>query len=333
MSTLPDWLEPAWKHLLQMIRQEHLPHALLISGPEGLGKHLLADRLTQYLLCEHVRETGLACGECNACNWLRSGTHPDLVQMQPEEAGKAIKVDQVRKLGTDLGMTSHSGRYKIAVIQPAEAMNVNAANSLLKTLEEPTANTLLMLLSATPGRLPATIRSRCQQIRIDCPSGLIAKAWLVQQQIEDSIASRCLAMSGGAPLTALTLAGSDSLEQHDRCLDELMAIYSGKQDPLRVAEQWARDVTIQRLMMQWWQQWVNSLIRWQQAGIADLDAEVAQKLRQIVEKVDCQQLFALSDRLARGLSGMTSGLNRQLLLEDLLIDWAGLSGKSAVRTR
>ncbi|VAW82090.1 DNA polymerase III delta prime subunit [hydrothermal vent metagenome] len=324
MSTLPDWLQPTWEHLRQMIQQDRLPHALLISGPEGLGKHLLADRLTAYLLCEQPGATALACGECNACNWLRSGAHPDLVQMRPEEAGKAIKIDQVRKLGTDLEMTSHSGRYKIAVIQPAEAMNVNAANSLLKTLEEPTANTLLVLLTATPEQLPATIRSRCQQIRMGCPSTVVAKTWLVQQHIEAGVATRCLAMSSGAPLKALALAGSDSLAQRDSCLADLIVIYNGQQDPLPVAEKWAQDATNQRQIMQWWQQWINSLIRWQQAGIADQEAEIAQKLRQIVDKVDCQRLFVFSDQLAGALSGLTSGLNRQLLLEDLLIDWAGL---------
>ncbi len=322
MNTLPDWLEPAWKHLLQMTRQNRLPHALLISGADGLGKHLLADRLIAYLLCEQVRETGLACGACSACHWLHSGTHPDLIQVCPEEAGKAIKVDQVRQLGADLVMTSHSGRYKIALIQPAEAMNANAANSLLKTLEEPTVNTLLILLTAVPEQLPATIRSRCQKIRMECPSRQAAKAWLVEQQVEASTAMRYLAMSGGAPLKALTLAGTDSLAQRDSCLDELMAIYTGRQDPLMIAEKWAKEAASQRYRMQWWQQWIYSLIRWQQTGIADPEDEVAQKLRQIVEKVDCQLLFALSDRLARALSGLTSGLNRQLLLEDLLIDWA-----------
>jgi DNA polymerase-3 subunit delta' len=140
-------------------------------------------------------------------------------------------------------------------------------------------------------------------------------------------------MSDGAPFRALALAGSDSLMQRDKCLDELLAIYSGKQDPLKMAELWARDVDTQRHMMQWWQQWVNSLIRWQQTGLADREAEVAQKLQQIVEKVDCRKLFVLSEQLARAVSGLASGLNRQLLLEDLLIEWAGMSVKTAGQNR
>jgi len=333
MNTLPDWLQPGRDQLRQMIQQERLPHALLICGAEGLGKRLLADWLAGTLLCEQSHESVSACGQCSACGWFDNGAHPDFIELQPEEAGKAIKVDQVRRLGASLGMTSHSGGYKIAIVQPADAMNVNAANSLLKTLEEPTDNTLLILLTAVPGRLPATIRSRCQRIDIQRPSESIAKNWLRQQQLEESVATRCLVMSGGAPFRALALAGSDSLGQRDDCLDELMAIYSGKRDPLKAAELWARDVDTQRNVMQWWQQWVNSLIRWQQTGLAEPETEVAHKLQQIVEKVDCRKLFVLSEQLARAVPGLASGLNRQLLLEDLLIDWAGMSVKTTGQNR
>lgn len=333
MNALPDWLQPACNQLQQMIQQRRLPHALLISGAEGLGKRNLADWLAGGLLCEQSQEGNSACGQCSACKWFENSSHPDFLLLQPEETGKAIKVDQVRGLGARLAMTSHSGGYKITIVQPADAMNVNAANSLLKTLEEPTANTLLILLTAIPGRLPATIRSRCQQINIGMPSEATAITWLVQQQLEESVAKRCLLMSGGAPYRALALAGSDSLEQRDNCLDELIAVYSGKQDPLKVAELWSKDVDMQRNMMQWWQQWINSLIRWQQTGLAEREIEVAQKLQQIVEKVDCTKLFVLSDQLARAVSGLASGLNRQLLLEDLLIDWAGMSVKKTGQNR
>ena len=138
-------------------------------------------------------------------------------------------------------------------------------------------------------------------------------------------------MSDGAPYRALTLAGSNSLELRDKCLDELLAIYFGKQDPLKTAELWARDIDSQRNMMQWWQNWVNSLVRWQQAGIADPESEVAHKLQQIVEKVDCRKLFKLSDQLAAAINSLASGLNRQLMLEGLLIEWAGMSVTTSVK--
>jgi DNA polymerase-3 subunit delta' len=330
MKTLPDWLHNRRNQLQEMIRQGRLPHALLFAGPEGIGKQCLADWLAQTVLCEQSHDAVAPCGQCSACGWFENESHPDFLRLEPEEAGKAIKVDQVRQLGASLGMTSHSGGYKIAVVKPADAMNVNAANSLLKTLEEPTANTLLVLLSAAPGRLPATIRSRCQRIDIERPPESSARDWLLQQQLEEGVARRCLIMSDGAPYRALALAGSNGLQQRDNCLDELLAIYSGKQDPLKIAELWARDVDLQRNAMQWWQYWIKSLVRWQQAGIVDPETEVAHKLQQIVEKVDCRKLFILSDQLASAINSLTSGLNRQLMLEGLLIEWAGMSARTSV---
>ena len=331
MMNVPDWLQSRRNQLQEMIRQGRLPHALLLAGPEGIGKQYLADWLAQTLLCERSHEAVVPCGQCNACGWFENDSHPDFLRLGPEEAGKAIKVDQVRQLGASLGMTSHSGGYKIALVKPADAMNVNAANSLLKTLEEPTANTLLVLLTAAPGRLPATIRSRCQRINIERPPESSAIHWLLQQQLEEGVARRCLIMADGAPYRALALAGSNSLDQRDNCLDELLAIYSGKQDPLKIAELWARDVDMQRNVMQWWLHWVNSLVRWQRAGIVDPEAEVAHKLQQIVEKVDCRKLFMLSDQLASAMNSLTSGLNRQLMLEGLLIEWAGMSARTSVK--
>lgn len=324
-DTFPGWLETGWQRLLQSYQQDRLAHALLITGQSGIGKHLLAERLAAFLLCEQAGDGGEACGQCRACAWLQAGTHPDLLSLNPEEPGKAIKIDQVRALSVELGMTSHAGRYKIAVIEPADAMNVNAANSLLKTLEEPTASTLLILLTASPGRLPATIRSRCQRLQVDAPSREQALAWLQDQGIEASVAARYLPMAGGAPLAAAEMAGSETIVLRDQRLGELLAVYSGKLDPLRAAAEWSGEHEARSL--QWWQHWLQALIRWRQAGQVPGEPEVAQMLQQISETVDCKQLFELADRVTMALNSLGSGLNRQLLLEDLLIDWARLAGR------
>jgi DNA polymerase-3 subunit delta' len=326
----PDWLEATWQQLAHARAQGRLPHALLIAGPEGSGKHLLARRLSAALLCESPDPRTGACGRCAACAWLRAGTHPDLAVLEPEEPGKAIKIDQVRALAVELGMTSHAGRYKVAVIAPADAMNVNAANSLLKTLEEPTANTLLILVTASPGRLPATIRSRCQHLRIGLPAAEQALDWLQDAGIERPLAQRCLQAAGGAPLTAASLAASDSLALRDRRLEELSAILDGRLDPLSAAADWNGAGEGQAL--RWWQSWLQALIRWRQAGVAPDEPQVAQMLRQITETVDCREVFELSDRVTAAVNSLGSGLNRQLLLEDLLIDWARLAGKPRRRS-
>ena len=318
-----EWLQQYRERLNRTRAQGRLPHALLISGQDGVGKRVLAEQLAQSLLCEQPAADGQPCGQCAACGWLRAGTHPDLLWLLPEETGKAIKVDQVRALSGELCMTSHAGRYKMAIIQPADAMNQNAANSLLKTLEEPTDNTLLVLLTALPGRLPATIRSRCQQLQIAVPDAVSAQHWLLQTGMQAEQARRYLKMANGAPLKAQQLAASDSAGIRDQRLQQLAAVFQGSLDPVDIAKQWMGESEQQYL--DWWRVWLQDLIRWQQGGQAPFEPEVAQNLLQVVETVDCRQLFDVLDKISNALNSVSSGLNRQLILEDLLIFWAKLA--------
>jgi DNA polymerase-3 subunit delta' len=299
-----------------------MPHAILLAGSEGVGKHLLADRIVHALLCEAPDEQGEPCAQCAACGWLRAGTHPDLLVLGPEEAGKAIKVDQVRSLCAGLGITSHGGRYKVAIVRPAEAMNINAANSLLKTLEEPTANTLLILASAAPGRLLATVRSRCQQIQVPMPVQEQALDWLAAHDVEGEAARRSLFLAGGAPLLALTLHESGAETLMAECLEQLQAVSEGRLDPLAVASEWKGDD--EALRLGGWRQWVQWLIRARLVPADDVASKLAQKLQTIAESVDCQNLYGFLDRIDKALSTLGSGLNRQLVLEDLLMRWAAM---------
>lgn len=321
----PVWLDRPWRRLADAHCQGRLPHALLIAGPEGVGKRLLADRLVGLLLCERPDSKKGACGSCPACAWLRAGTHPDFSTLEPDEEGKAIKVDQVRALTVELGMTSHAGRYKVAVIAPADAMNVNAANSLLKTLEEPTTGTLLVLLASSPGRLPATIRSRCQQLHIALPPAGQALDWVLAGGIAAAAGRHCLEVAGGAPLVAAQLAGSDSLAQREQRLGELASLLERKADPLRVAGDWC--TAQEGRSLRWWHACLQTLIRTRVAGGLPDDPLAVRMLQQIPEEVDCRRLFELSDRIAMAAGSLGSGLNRQLLLEDLLIDWVRLAVK------
>ena len=323
------WLEDNRQQLNQARLQERLPHALLIRGQDGVGKQALAQWLAAALLCEQPDAAGDACGRCAACGWLQAGTHPDLVRLEPEEAGKAIKVDQVRALGSALAMTSHGGRHKVAVIRPAEAMNVNAANSLLKTLEEPAANTLLLLLSAAPGRLPATVRSRCQQLAVVTPAAPLAQQWLQEKGLSADDVQRYLELAAGAPLRARDMAGADSAALRDRRLEQLAAVGGGRMDPLQAAKDWQGEG--ERQSLEWWRLWLQALIRWKLAERAPQEPDVVQKLQQFTERVDCRQMFDLSDRIAKALNSMGSGLNQQLVLEDLLIVWARLPKRTGAR--
>ena len=180
-----------------------------------------------------------------ACGFFAAGTHPDLVRVSLEarDDGKLrteIVVDQIRALSERLVLTAQFGGYQIAMIDPADAMNGSASNALLKTLEEPTPNTILVLVSDHPARLSATIRSRCQRIDFPIPTESISLPWLVAQGLNEKQAAAALAASGGNPGLALIWARSGRLALRDEVADDLRALHQGNKTALDVANAWAK---------------------------------------------------------------------------------------------
>jgi len=165
MTFAPPWHQDAWERLRQRRDRDAMPHALLLAGPAGLGKRAFLERLQRGLLCGQPIN-GDACGQCRACNLLEAGTHPDRIDVRFElntsgKLRKEIIVNQIRDLSARLAMASQLGGWQVASIDPADSMNAAAANALLKTLEEPTPASVLVLVADAPWRLTATIRSRC----------------------------------------------------------------------------------------------------------------------------------------------------------------------------
>jgi DNA polymerase-3 subunit delta' len=222
------WNEP----LLESLRHRavQLPHALLIHGAQGVGKLALAEKIAQLLLCEAKDVARKPCGVCDGCRWYAGGNHPDFRRLEPEalapqpdaeaeEEGEAparrgkpsleIKIDQVRELADFLYIGSHRGGLRVALVHPAEEMNINAANALLKALEEPPAGAVFLLVSHRPARLLPTIRSRCIALPVAIPRKEAALQWLSAQGMPD--AERWLAYAGGAPLRALDYAGKAAI--------------------------------------------------------------------------------------------------------------------------
>lgn len=231
-ESLP-WHADSWQRLMQA--RARLPHALLLQGQEGLGKQVFALRLARALLCgQPAAQEG--CGQCHGCRMFDAGHHPDLLRVTQEAERTAITVEQIRSLAEFLSLRPHSASHKVVLQTPAERMNVNAANALLKLLEEPPLGCVFVLVSSRPARLPATIRSRCVPIRFRPPAPALVRDWLAKRQrpVDDTI----LAAAGGAPFLAERLAQAELQTAATDVHRDLQALAQGEGDPVRVAARW-----------------------------------------------------------------------------------------------
>ncbi len=319
-DTVPPfpWLQVVWDRLQQAHGAGRLPHALLFAGAAGLGKRALADALAGSLFCESPGASGAPCGQCRGCQLFQAGTHPDFRIIEPEEEGKAIKIDAIRAFTGNEGLTAHACGYKISLIEPADAMNQAAANALLKTLEEPTSWTLIILISTRPTHLAATIRSRCQRIDFTIPEQGMALEWL-GGQAGNADPKLLLQLATGTPLRARELAREEALGQRLQMLDEFMAVLEGKQDPVVVAGRWQK-LGLPRVL-HWMCGWVIDMLRLKMAAqppnIINLDQR--KRLQAVAGRLDLQGLYRVLDRIYEANSTLDAPLNVQMLLEDLLL--------------
>jgi DNA polymerase-3 subunit delta' len=327
MSDLYPWLESCRDSIASTLNQGRLPHALLITGQPGLGKAVFAKSLANMLLCQSPLKNHEPCGTCPGCIQLKAGSHPDyfrvefLVDDKTGKVSKEIKVDQIRELTEKLTLSSHQGGYKVAVLNPADAMNINASNSLLKTLEEPSDNTVLVLVCTQPARLPATVRSRCQQLQIEAPDKDEALRWLDSQGHGDTAATY-LDLALGAPLEALEQAQKSSIEARQERFASLVGILEGRTSPLAVAQVWAKDEDMQGI--RWMRDWLMDLLRIRMTGDNSgvRSADLAESLSSLARRLDSKVLFGELERINRTLRMTASSLNRQLLTEEILLAWA-----------
>ena len=319
MSDVDKQLEPyfawhvqQWQQIIKLHDDGRLPHALLFAGPPGVGKLRFAKALAYGLLCQQ-RSMGVACGECKQCR-LNESAHPDLKLIEPDDGARQIKVDQVREVVDFIAQTSHAGGYKISILYPAEAMNTNAANAVLKSLEEPTANSLLILVSDSPGALMPTIRSRCQQVLFPVPAQGDVLPWLISATANEQLAKELLFESEGQPLTALQYLNDGALQKHTEMQKEFLAALSGKLQPITLAERW-KDHELQDIL-NWLQRKLSMLIKAKQA-----QAELPQPWLPVVDH-SVTTFFALRDQVVELALKVKRGANpnRQLVVESLLLE-------------
>ena len=320
LSLLP-WHSEIFSRLDQFRAQDRLGHAWLFSGLAGSGKLTLARFFAQTLLCEH-QDDAPPCGSCRGCLLFLGGNHPDWQLIQPEK--RLITIDQIRAQLDFANQTSQRGGMKVLVIKPAEAMNLNAANALLKLLEEPPPQTLLILISHQPGLLLATLRSRCQHLRCPTPALPQAVAWLKAQGFEGD-SRKILQLANGAPLHALHLTESGVLAEHENISQCLRALALGRLAPLQAArqcEKFSVSTCIENLM-----QAVLALLKMRQTGQSDPDPELQSLAELLNSKVSIMGMHSYYRSLlqARKDCLAPNNANQMLILEDLLVGWSRLA--------
>jgi len=302
---------------------------MLLRGPRGIGKLAFARALSNALLCEALGPEGAACGECSACLWFEQGAHPDFTQVEPpsaageadgeetEKKSGAIAVDQVRALAGFINISSHRGGPKVVVIHPAEALNVNAANALLKSLEEPPPRTCFLLVSHRPHRLLPTIKSRCQQIALPAPDRKSAAEWLVGQGVRE--AELALADMGDAPLLAAELRGTDYWGSRAAFLRQLAA---PELEVLAAADA-IRDCPAAHAIL-WLQKWSYDLVHYRTVGRVRYNPDHTATIARVASGGGVLPILRFHREMTRMQRIANHPLNARLFLEQLLLSYRDL---------
>ncbi|MGF6967542.1 DNA polymerase-3 subunit delta' [Paraburkholderia sp. WC7.3g] len=344
------WQADDWDRLRQL--RGHWPHALLLHGQAGIGKLRFAQHVAQGLLCEAPQPNGEPCGACVACNWFAQGNHPDYRIVVPEalaaEAGlanaangvddkaeksdkadgdetrktraasKEIKIEQIRGLLDFVGVGSHRGGARVVVLYPAEVLNVAAANALLKTLEEPPASVVFLMVSARIDRLLPTIISRCRQWPMSVPAPDTAAQWLAAQGID--AAAALLAEAGGAPLAALALASDENRPLRDWTLRQLAAGAG--------CDAFACGETLQKLpvpvVLGWLQRWMYDLLAQRTAGAPRYFPQASAALARCAAAADANAFARFLRTVTRQRAVENHPLNARLVFEELFIGYRAL---------
>lgn len=308
------WLEPYQQRLNESLDHARLGHAPMLLGPAGLGKRDLARWLAARVLCLKP-DSGQPCGQCRSCSLLESATHPDLFTAAVPEDKTQLTVDVIRAFTQGLQLTPSIGSTRVGLIEEADQMNRNAANALLKTLEEPSSRAWVVLVSDDPDTLPATILSRCQKIRVHPPDSEEARAWLrahSEHPCERDI-ELALEAGGGGPLRALALLQGDGLAFGREIRQALLdATCDQAPTPAMLAAWSSRPAETWHWLAHWVRHFMGSALAYEDSDGPALDPVALARLWQ----------QALEGRAMAGTS-----IRADLLLGKWLLEWSGQFGR------
>ncbi|MBF0470967.1 MAG: DNA polymerase III subunit delta' [Gammaproteobacteria bacterium] len=348
LDTFPlPWQSRVWSRLTSALQQNELGHALLLAGKRGTGKRLLAEALAQLLLCQQPQSDshrGVACGDCPSCQLFRSGNHPDLVWIQPngedkpllevgrrlegKDGERQIQVDQIRQLLERFALVSRHGETKVAIIERSEMMNLSAANALLKTLEEPTKGTYLILMTEAPSRLLSTIRSRCHYypVTVSPQDEMASLQWVAEcsGSTYEAVASLASFMVAG-PLEIRNLMMSERKSEFSAFEQTVLGLKNGREDPVVAAAVWSRHSG--SFFLHAFQLLLLALTK-SMYGRGGESASSSNTLERSLlslfndNRPATDQWFNFVDQSQKsGRLWQEHRVNRQLLLEELLLSW------------
>jgi DNA polymerase-3 subunit delta' len=321
------WHALARDRIATALASERLPHAVLLHGPQGVGKERFAAALASALLCARRSAALEPCGDCGDCALVRAGSHPDHYWLRRLEDKKSISVDQVREACEQLAMTSMRRGFRVLIIVPAHIMTVNAQNALLKTLEEPSPRTMIVLVTDRPSGLLATLRSRCQRVELARPDATTALKWL-QETTGAATPPRLLDIAGGAPLKALVLAPHfEGLER--QMAGALEALVTGRTDVVAVAAEMMGEGLPVRL--DWLELWLQAVIRTRVAPDATrVTVPGGDSLQRAARAVNINACFSLLDRVRETRRLLDGSSAAQLVIESLLVECSRALGGRGV---
>jgi len=341
---LYPWNQTIWDSLIRP--KQRLPHGLIFCGSEGLGKLNLAMRLSQQVLCASPDSNNEPCDECRNCHLFAAGTHPDFHFICSEEAafrdsllsakygarylpdmrrGKGVKlksvigVDQIRALIDKSSTHTHIADHRVILISPAQAMNINAANALLKLLEEPPASTLIILVCITSESLPATIRSRCMQIPFAAPDRNVATNWIKSQNPDFSEVNSAIELANCAPLKALEYLESGFMERRIDLFSDVERLVDLSGDPIKIASNW-KDCGTQ-LSINWLHGLICDLVYVYMSKNPPrlFNSDLKDRLKNLLKKINLQELFNIYHKIGSEKMLVAGPLDDSLFLEETLI--------------
>jgi len=316
------WLDGDLQRFEARLARGQTPQALLIHGPAGIGRRHFALTVAARLLGSDWRPQ-----MATPADQLGGVPHPDYWGVGVEEDSRVIKVDQIRDLNSALSLTSHRGGWKVGLVWPAEVLNHNAANTLLKTLEEPPPATTVLLIADAMSPLPATIVSRCERIRLSPPTRSVALTWLVDHHPDRSACERALAFSSGAPLVARSLLGEAQGAGVGKVLaelaEELQQVIDLKVPPTTLARTWAkRDAGV---CLRWLYLQTAELLRRQVHSPGDPES-VLSPLKIPEAPVNMAACCKYLDQVMEAQRLKDYSLNMEAIFADLLMWWYGAAG-------